>query len=322
MGNYDYIKALDTYKQFIAEIDNDHLFHSILLINNDGEFLNEYARSLAGEILSKDYPQRKQNIMERVWVGVHPDCMIYGQAKPLDADGVRGLLDTVYVAPYEGTKKVYIIYNFDCIGTTVANKLLKTLEEPTAGTVFLLLAKNENKILSTLLSRSLKFYVEGYSAKIIERELTEKNIKNPELLAMESNYNLEDAKKLSEKINPSELANFVVDVLTKLNVTSDLVKITAKSGVATDSVTEFFGLVSNLCMSAIKYKAGVVDNSETKSTGKTVKIIADNWTINALALIIEATTDALKKNDANVSTVNIMDQFLLKILEVKRKCNT
>ena len=92
----------------------------------------------------------------------------------------------MYVAPYEGDRKVYIISKFDEINPSVANKLLKTLEEPPKGVTFLLLVKNDSKVLQTLLSRSQKFYLEGYRIEQTANILKDEGLSSFELLSSAS----------------------------------------------------------------------------------------------------------------------------------------
>lgn len=55
---------------------------------------------------------------------------------------------------FEGGHKIYIIWNADRLYHAAAPKLLKTLEEPENKTLFILLTENQDKILTTILSRT------------------------------------------------------------------------------------------------------------------------------------------------------------------------
>lgn len=57
---------------------------------------------------------------------------------------------------YEGGHKVMIIWMADKMNTECANKILKIVEEPPEKTVLLLITENEEKILTTILSRCQK----------------------------------------------------------------------------------------------------------------------------------------------------------------------
>ena len=55
--------------------------------------------------------------------------------------------------PIIGKRKVYIINNADRIKDTIANKLLKFIEEPAEGIVAILVTENKEKIIDTIISR-------------------------------------------------------------------------------------------------------------------------------------------------------------------------
>lgn len=70
---------------------------------------------------------------------------------------------------YEGVFKVMIIWMVEKIHHSAANKLLKLLEEPPDNTLFILIAEEQEQILSTVRSRSYQVKV----PRIAEEELLE-----------------------------------------------------------------------------------------------------------------------------------------------------
>jgi DNA polymerase-3 subunit delta' len=57
-------------------------------------------------------------------------------------------------SPFEGITKVFIIEEADRMNPAAQNALLKTLEEPEAGTVFILISDREEELLDTVRSRA------------------------------------------------------------------------------------------------------------------------------------------------------------------------
>ena len=58
------------------------------------------------------------------------------------------------IRSYEGEYKIYLLWMVERLYYAAAPKLLKTLEEPENKTLFILMAQNSEKILSTILSRT------------------------------------------------------------------------------------------------------------------------------------------------------------------------
>ena len=103
--------------------------------------------------------------------GNHPD-VIYFQplknGKTYTIEDVREqLLETVDLKPFQYEKKIYIIDKADTLNIQSQNALLKTLEEPPAHAVFLLLAERAEAFLPTILSRVVVMKIRPLSAETI-----------------------------------------------------------------------------------------------------------------------------------------------------------
>ena len=103
--------------------------------------------------------------------GNHPD-VIYFQplknGKTYTIEDVREqLLETVDLKPFQYEKKIYIIEKADTLNIQSQNALLKTLEEPPAHAVFLLLAERAEAFLPTILSRVVVMKIRPLSAETI-----------------------------------------------------------------------------------------------------------------------------------------------------------
>lgn len=73
-----------------------------------------------------------------------------GMIRERDADNSVGALS---LRAYEGNYKTLIVWMAEKMNATAANKLLKTLEEPTDHTLMILVAENTDGMLPTILSR-------------------------------------------------------------------------------------------------------------------------------------------------------------------------
>ncbi len=111
-------------------------------------------------------PDENDPIVRLLAGGAHPDFVRLerlekddrksdtGQlARNITVDQVRGLARLLHSAPSMGSRRIILIDSADDLETGAANALLKSLEEPPAGAVFLLIAHKPGKLLPTIRSR-------------------------------------------------------------------------------------------------------------------------------------------------------------------------
>jgi DNA polymerase III subunit delta' len=75
-------------------------------------------------------------------------------SKEIRVDQFRQLTDWFNVSTHRAGRRVVLVYPLDAINTITANTLLKTLEEPAPGTVFLLVTSHLDRIAATIRSRT------------------------------------------------------------------------------------------------------------------------------------------------------------------------
>jgi DNA polymerase III delta prime subunit len=92
----------------------------------------------------------------------HPDVHfveVAGEKKLISVEQIRDIVAESTLRPYEGRNKVFIIDPADGLSVNGSNSLLKTLEEPTRDTTFLLLTRSPDLLLPTIKSRAQQIYV-------------------------------------------------------------------------------------------------------------------------------------------------------------------
>lgn len=83
------------------------------------------------------------------------ECMnVENQQGMIRDEDVNNVLHALSLKSYEAGYKVFIVWMVEKMSAVVANKLLKSLEEPTDKTLFLLVAESCDHMLDTVLSRA------------------------------------------------------------------------------------------------------------------------------------------------------------------------
>lgn len=109
---------------------------------------------LATAVLKDLFPGEEEKIEDKS----HPDIVFLepeGKARIISVDAVRDrVVEPMSTTSFSGGWKVAVIYGADRMREGAANAFLKTLEEPPAKTMFLLLTDAPEGILPTIASRS------------------------------------------------------------------------------------------------------------------------------------------------------------------------
>ena len=82
----------------------------------------------------------------------HPDVSVLGRSK-VSVKDIRELTDSAYLSANEGVRKIFILEGMEKYNPQSQNALLKTLEEPPSGVVFIVTTASKSAILPTILSR-------------------------------------------------------------------------------------------------------------------------------------------------------------------------
>jgi len=141
------------------------LHHALILRGPDRELLRSSAVRIAKALNCLNGTTGDDcAVCERIERRIHPDVHfieVTGDRKMISIEQIREILSGAPLRPYEGRNKVFVIDPADALSPSGSNALLKTLEEPTRDTTFLLLTRSPDLLLPTIRSRSQSIYLGG-----------------------------------------------------------------------------------------------------------------------------------------------------------------
>jgi len=108
---------------------------------------------------------------EAIGGGYSVDVIEIDAASNRGIEEIRELRDRIRLVPTEGRYKVYIIDEAHMLTTEAANALLKTLEEPPAHAILVLVTTEPHRLPATILSRCQRFDFRRVSQKEITTRL-------------------------------------------------------------------------------------------------------------------------------------------------------
>ncbi|WP_322175387.1 ATP-binding protein [Acutalibacter caecimuris] len=137
--------------------------HAVILQGEAGTGRHTFARLLAQALVCHrpgEAPCGQCPGCIRAQAGSHPDIHLVAnenpadRAKPLRVETIRKLAEQASRAPVEGERNVFILELQEQTTAIVQNKLLKLIEEPPQGVIFLMVCINAQSLLPTIRSRS------------------------------------------------------------------------------------------------------------------------------------------------------------------------
>ena len=212
----------------LKELDNP--FHAYLIFSNSSTELVSQAKKFAS-LLTFD----EENIEN------HPDIKVVESENlyTLGVDDIRDIISKDNLSPLEGRYKVVIFPPLKSLTEEASNALLKTIEEPSQSSIFLILSAgvfwsharddSNNQILSTIKSRCRPIYLDterdlkfDYSSddfiKFVDNQHIDSNLSFKKLLTLLSEWK-NDIKNLSKAF---QIINACKDIIDEIDENSSM----------------------------------------------------------------------------------------------------
>lgn len=255
--------------------------------------------------------------------GNHPNIeIIRPTGASIKIKQIREVIAKVAKKPFESGFKVIILDEADKMTHDAQDAFLKTLEEPPANTIFILLAKNHNSLLPTVVSRCQVFYMRNVLTPQIESYLSE-------------NYNYDKEQISFAAVSANGIIGRAVEMLSNKEL-QDLRKlyVSLTSKISNNSYTEMSAAAGELVESretAEKlldfmlswYRDILISKQDCE---KQLLVNSDHADIimrqgeklneNKLNRIIDVIKQTISYINHNVGTKNSIDSMLLNIMEV------
>lgn len=263
------------------QIANNTVGHAYLFCGTRGTGKTTMARLLAKAVNCTSDGERPCGCCDNclsIKDGSFIDMIEIDAASNNGVESVREIRDSVNYPASIGRRKVYIIDEVHMLSTAAFNALLKTLEEPPEGIMFILATTDPQKLPQTILSRCMRFnfrrvsetQLAGQMKAICEKrgvEITDSALK---LLAANADGSVRDGLSLLDQCLAG--CDKILD---------------------RETVLEFLGTVSEGFFLELTEKVCVRDTSgalllldEVLAEGKDVKQLLNDWMAHYRSLLI------------------------------------
>ena len=297
------IKNQDFFKNLINEKQKNTM-SSALLFFCDDEVTASKVLVLTALLL--EYPtfemfNEQSAEFVKIEKNVDLDVKVYpkNNEKLLVSDS-NEIVAEAYVKPVNLPNKIFIIKNFDVSTEEAQNKLLKILEEPPKNVYFLLHAKSEDRVLPTIKSRCDKIKINPLDEKTIE------NFSQNTLANILGGGYVGRTVALSKNEDLKKIVEFAVSLFTGLKTSKQVIKFSKTFLELKDNLNLILEVMS-FCIEDIIKKDDLKD-------------VEPEFSVEALCEISKLISSLREKVEFNANLTVAVDNFLLKILEVKYLC--
>jgi len=253
-----------------------------------------------------------------------PDIIRVSHEKPntISVEDIRSQLNgDIQIKPYSSPYKIYIVDEAEKLSVQAQNALLKTIEEPPAYAVILLLTTNTGMLLPTILSRCVTLDLKPVSSQLIKNYLMEQ-LEIPEYRAdictAFAQGNVGKARRLALSDSFGEMlehALHLVKYISEMEV-SDLIEDLKKINTYKMEINDYLDLLVVWYRDVLLFKAtrdadSVIFSDELNSIRKKAK----ESSYEGLECIIKALEKAKIRLNANVNFDMAMELLLLTMKE-------
>ena len=253
-----------------------------------------------------------------------PDIIYVQHEKPntLSVDDIRTQVNhDIEVKPYASPYKIYIIDEAEKMNVQAQNALLKTIEEPPAYAVILLLTTNADLFLPTIRSRCVMLNLKAVEDSVIKKFLMEeKQVPDyqADICVAFAQGNVGKAIALASSDDFNELKAAAIQLMKRIREI-DLYELSEAVKQISEfklQINDYFDIMMIWYRDILVYKATMDVNSLIfKDEIYDIKKQASKSSYHGIETILEALEKAKLRLNANVNFDLVMELLLLTIKE-------
>ena len=320
-GFSDVLGHEQTIAHMKSAIEANKVSHAYLLAGEKGSgkkmLAGIFARTLQCEAHGSE-PCGKCHSCIQAESGNQPDIIYVTHEKPgsISVDDIRGQVNgDIQIKPYSSPYKIYIIDEAEKLTQQAQNALLKTIEEPPAYAIIMLLTANEGMLLPTIKSRCVTLTMKPVPLPLIRQYLMEE-LQIPDyradICAAFSQGNVGKAKRLALSDSFGEMLEHALHVVKYISEMepSDLVEDLKKINTYKMDIQDYLDLLT------VWFKATCDANNLVFSNElNSIRDKARDSSYEGLECIIKALEKAKVRLNANVNFDMAMELLLLTMKE-------
>jgi len=325
------------YDGLMRTLQDGTFVHAYLISGLSGMGKRSLARAMAQFLLctGERKPCGGCPACVQVLEGNHPDVAVVAPGKPLSpdvkpglqgipVDEIRHVISLAGQHTFTGGQRVIIIERADKMNQAAQNALLKTLEEPIAGTVFLLLTDSPELLLPTIISRCRALKLHPWPDDVVLKVLREHGA--GEEMARRAlgicGGSIGQALAVAADEDFWKRRKDVMQDFFALEGRSEILRV---SGVWRERKEDAEGLLNDLedmLRTLILVRLGIQQSDVLSEYPVEWQKMAESAELISFINLLEAVSEARKLRGSQVTWQAVVERLLLRLMEEKSKWST
>lgn len=264
--------------------------------------------------------------------GNHPDVIVVSPGNPLSPDVERGrkgipvdeiryVLSLVGQHTFTGGRRVVIIEQADKMNPPAQNALLKTLEEPLAGTIFLLLTDSPELLLTTIVSRCRALKLHPWDDAVLMRVLRAQGVDDSMARRAISVSGGSIGRALAVAADEAfwkRRAEVMRDFFG-LEGRSEILRVSGEWRERKDEAESLLNDLEDMIRTLLLVRLGRQEEALLSDYPQTWQKMAASGELKAFIDLMEAVSEARRLRGSQVTWQAVVEKLLLRMMEEKSK---
>lgn len=333
----DFARQGAVYDGLLRTLEEGTFVHAYLISGLAGMGKRTLARFIAQYLLctGEKRPCGGCPACVQVMEDQHPDVIIVQPGKPVSTqvdagrktipvEDIRAVISITGRHTFEGGRRVVIIHRAEKMTPGAQNALLKTLEEPLEGTVFLLVTDAPELLLPTIVSRCRALKLHPWPDEVILQALARRGV---------SSERARDALHVCGGSIGQALAvatdeafwqrrSDVMRDFFALPSRSDILRISTQWKDRKDDAEGLLSDVEDMLRSLLLVRLGQRDAETISAFPQPWQRMAKNGGLEAFVRLLDAVADARRLRSNQVTWQAVVERLLLRLMEEYSKWQT
>ena len=272
---------------------------------------------------------------QQVRDGTHADLVIIAPGKPISpdvrpdmksipVDEIRALIAITGRHTFEGGRRVVLIEQADKMNPPAQNALLKTLEEPVPGTIFLLMTESPSLLLPTIVSRCRELKLHPWDDRTVLSVLEKHGVtgqRAQEALHV-SGGSIGKALAVAGDEQYWQRRSEVMRDFFALERRSDILRISSTWKDRKDDAEELLDDVEDMLRTLLLCHLGQRSESAVTPYPAAWQRFSREGELSAMMRLLDAVAQARQMRANQVTWQAVVERLLLSLMEEKSKWST